>query len=159
MKSPSMNISVDMFRDTIPNGRNRFSCALSDWEFLQGLAKRFGWDPQGTTYLAPPKAKIELAAKHDYQPGDALDSKQIEAGDAVAWASALDQAKRSADIEALLLDRSWTGTRDHASTLASGLGLLNEFVQYAYGGAFTFALSQTASIEDEKDAGGASKLE
>jgi hypothetical protein len=135
-----MGNKVEMFRDAIaPNGRNRFSCSLQAWEFLQELAETFGWRPKGTLYIASPKAKIEAAARHNYQPGNTLDPKCIEADDAMAMAHALDVAKRSAHFDAMIAARTGIDSQEPLPVV------IDEFVHYAYGGAFTFAISADAS--------------
>jgi hypothetical protein len=140
-----MGAIVEMSRDAAePSGRNRFSCSLVAWEFLRELGETFGWRPQGTTYTASPAAKIEAAARRNYEPGEALDQKRIEADDALAWASALEMARTSAHLPAILSARAAakSGVEASAETLSN---VLEEFTEYAYGGAFVFAIRSDSS--------------
>jgi hypothetical protein len=132
---------VEMFRAAAaPHGRNRFSCPLSIWDFLWELGHAFGWRPHGTTYVVPAKSTLESPAIRDYQPGGTQDYKQVAAEDAMAWARALEVAKASPHLAGMIEARS-------ASFASSGKGgsellpgVLDEFIEFAYGGAFAFAI-------------------
>lgn len=125
-----MSAIVERFREAAaPKGRNRFSCALPAWELLRELGQAFGWQPQGTTYVLPAKSKVEAPARRDYQPGNARDHKKVEADDAMAWAQALQAARASPHTAAMIEARS-------AGELLPGL--IDEFIEFAYGGAFEF---------------------
>jgi len=133
---------VQMFREAAePQGRDRYSCSLPVWEFLRELGRTFGWHPHGTIYTSAVARDPQAAVRHNYQPGDALDPKRVEAEDALAWARALDAAKHSPHFTAIT-------DAGLGATVPSGLedgtslrSLVDEFIQYAYGGAFTFVIS------------------
>lgn len=76
------------------------------------------------------------AIRHNYQPGGMQDCKQIEAQDAIAWASALGIAKRSSYFSGMI--------RAHAALARSAeaplLDMVDEFIDFAHAGAFVFAL-------------------
>lgn len=116
----------------------RFVCPVSTWEFLRDLGQTFGWHPRGATYVTSPRQKTlaPAAIRHNYQPGGMQDCKQIEAEDAIEWASALGLAKRSAYFSGMI--------RAHAALVRSGeeplLDMVDEFIDFAHGGAFVFAL-------------------
>lgn len=136
-----MSAIVEMFREAAaPKGRNRFSCPVATWELLWDLGRAFGWQPKGTTYVLPAKSPVEAPARRNYQPGAMRDHKQVEAEDAMAWARALEVAKQSPHASAMIDARS-------AALAGSGKvggelppGVLEEFIQFAYGGAFEFAI-------------------
>lgn len=144
-----MNAVVEMFRDAAErHGRDRFSCSLPVWRFLKDLAVTFGWQPRGTTYSTVANPAVDLPARHDYQPGDARDRKHVDAEDAIAWANALEAAKRSSHSTAMI-----QAAADGALPEAPLHSLIDEFVAYAYGGAFAFATAPVCVGSD--DAGGA----
>jgi hypothetical protein len=123
---------VQMFREAAaPKGRNRFSCSIATWELLWELGQAFGWQPKGTTYVLPAKSKVEAPARRNYQPGSVEDHKQVETEDAQAWARALEVAQASPHTAAMIEARS-------AGELLPGV--IDEFVEFAYGGAFEFAI-------------------
>ncbi len=137
-----MSVMVEMFRDAAaPKGRNRFSCPMQIWELLWELGRAFGWQSKGTTYVLPSKSTVEAPARRDYQPGGSQDHKQVEAEDAIAWARALEVAKISPHAAAMIDARA-------AALVESGQagggemlpGVLDEFIEFAYGGAFEFAI-------------------
>jgi hypothetical protein len=137
---------VEMVRDAAESGgRDRFSCTSAAWELLLESGEAFGWRPQGTTYVSRPGSTQLISAKHDYQPGGPTDQKQLTSEDAIAWAKALDEARRSPHFAAMLAKRSGRDpaaiddtpaeqTHGHSAACA-------EFIEYAYGGAFAFAAS------------------
>ncbi len=136
-----MRVVVEMVREAAaPKGRNRFSCPLPVWELLWELGQSFGWQPAGTTYVVPAKSAVEAPARRDYQPGSAEDHKKVEAQDAMAWARALQVAMTSPHTTAMIEARS-------AALASSGKiggkplpGVIDEFIEFAYGGAFEFAV-------------------
>ena len=140
-----MSPIVEMFREAAaPGGRNRFSCPLQTWELLWELGRAFGWRPKGTTYVLPAKTAVETPARRNYQPGGVQDHKRIEAEDAMAWARALEVAKASPHTVAMLDARS-TALADAGKAAAQVLpGVIDEFIEFAYGGAFEFAISSDA---------------
>ncbi len=136
---------VSMVRDsTEAGGRDRYSCSASDWALLLEIGKTFGWKPSGSTYLPAPKASAtDATVRHDYKPGDRKDYKQIDALDAIGWAQALSAARRSPHLAAMIDSRSGASpvTEETSAANARYLALLDEFIAYAYGGAFSFALT------------------
>jgi hypothetical protein len=120
----------------------RFLCPVGTWEFLRDLGQTFGWHPRGATYVTTSRQKTLPPAtlRHNYQPGGVQDCKQIEANDAIEWASALVLAKRSAHFTGMI--------QAHAalvqSTEASLLNIVDEFIDFAHAGAFVFALCAEA---------------
>jgi hypothetical protein len=125
-----MSAIVEMFREAAtPRARHRFSCPLAAWELLRELGQAFGWQPQGTTYVLPEKSKVEAPALRNYEPGNVRDHKKVEAEDAKAWAQALQVARASPHAAAMIEARS-------AGELLPGL--IDEFIEFAFGGAFEF---------------------
>lgn len=136
-----MSVIVEMYREAVaPKGRNRFSCPLAIWELLWELGQAFGWQPKGTTYVVPAKSAVEAPARRNYQPGSSQDHKKVETQDAMAWARALEVAKTSPHTAAMIEARSVALAG--AGKLGGELlpGVIDEFVQFAYGGAFEFAV-------------------
>ncbi len=132
-----MSAIVEMFREAAaPGGRNRFSCPMPTWELLEELGRAFGWQPQGTTYVLPAKSKVEAPARRNYQPGSVRDHKHVAAEDAMAWARALETAQASPHAAAMIEARA-------AGELLPGV--IDEFIEFAYGGAFEFAVGSDAS--------------
>jgi hypothetical protein len=145
-----MNSRVEMVRDAAErHGRDRFSCSLPSWDFLRDLGEAFGWHPRGTTYMT--NAGIEIPARHNYQPGDTLDYKRVDADDAIAWAGALETAKRSPYFAAMTEARSSAMAPGGAPLEAPLSSLVDEFVVYAYGGAFAFAISSESDPDSGAD--------
>ena len=141
-----MTALVEMFRDAAaPGGRNRFSCPLQTWELLWELGRAFGWTPKGTTYVLPAKSTMEAPARRNYQPGSVHDHKHVEADDAMAWARALEVAKGSPHTAAMIEARS--AALADAGNLGSQVlpGVIDEFIAFAYAGAFEFAIWSDAS--------------
>lgn len=142
----AMSDVVEMYRDAAePGGRDRFSCSVQIWGLLQEIGQTFGWHPAGTTYVAPAQVKVEAPARRDYRPGGALDHKRIEQDDAAAWAHALELAKDSPHLAAMIVAReAGTTATDAQATEALLPGVIAEFVEFAYGGAFTFVTATGA---------------
>jgi hypothetical protein len=130
-----------MFREAAaPHGRNRFSCPMQTWELLSELGQAFGWQPKGTTYVLPAKTTVEVPARRDYQPGSLRDHKQVEAEDARAWARALEVAKLSPHTAGMIAARA-AARVDAGQAGGEPLpGVIDEFIEFAYGGAFEFAI-------------------
>ena len=136
-----MSAVVEMFRDArSPKGRNRFSCPLPTWELLWELGCAFGWHPKGTTYVMPANGKVEVPARRNYQPDGSQDHKRVEQEDAMAWAHALEVAKESPHLAAMLEARSAALISSGKTTGELLPGVLDEFIEFAYGGAFEFAM-------------------
>ena len=133
-----MNATVEMFRSS--SNTNRFSCDLPTWELLHELGRAFGWQPVGTTYVLPARSTIELPARRNYEPGDPQDRKQVTREDAMSWARALETAKVSTHAAAMIQARS-VARIGHGELGRQLLpGVIDEFVEFAYGGAFDFAI-------------------
>ncbi len=136
-----MSTIVEMFREAAaPKGRNRFSCPLAIWELLWELGQAFGWQPKGTTYVVPAKSGVEAPALRNYQPGSSRDHKKVEAEDAMAWARALEVAKTSPHTAAMIEARSVALAGSGKVGVELLPGVIDEFIQFAYGGAFEFAI-------------------
>ena len=132
-----MSAIVEMFREAAaPGGRNRFSCPVQTWQLLGELGRAFGWQPKGTTYVLPARSTVEAPARRNYQPGSVQDHKEVDAEDAMAWARALEVAKASPHAAAMIDARS-------AGKVVPGV--IDEFIEFAYGGAFEFAILNDAS--------------
>jgi hypothetical protein len=129
-------------------GRDLFSCSVTDWKFLHELGMTFGWQPHGTTYQLPHASKIVTTALHDYEPGDAADRKEVDRDDAVEWARALESAKRSPHFAAMLEARVASQAANAGVSVASLTGLIDEFAEYAFGGAFSFVKGDEATQSD-----------
>jgi hypothetical protein len=143
---------VEMFRDAQEtHGRDRFACSATVWEFALELGEAFGWQPYGTTYRLAAKSRVTTPARRDYQPGEAVDRKRIEAEDAIAWAGALETAKRSAHFAAMLESRAAAMTRSGEVTVPLP-SLFDELIVYLYGGAFIFAVSAEVDPKTGDDA-------
>jgi hypothetical protein len=141
-----MSPTVQMFRETAaPKGRNRFSCSIPTWELLWELGQAFGWRPKGTTYVLPAKSKVEAPARRNYNPGPVEDHKQVEAEDAMAWAGALAVVKALPHAAAMIEARA-AALIDSGESITELLpGVIDEFIEFAYGGAFEFAIWSDAS--------------
>lgn len=124
-----------MFRGAgTSNGGNQFSCPKPIWDLLWELGQAFGWQPTGTTYVMPATNVPQTPARRNYQPGGSRDHKQVEEKDAVAWARALELAKASPHYLAIIKARS-------GELLP---GMIDEFIEFAYGGAFEFSITELA---------------
>jgi hypothetical protein len=136
----TMSAIVEMFREAgAPKGRNRFACPLPTWDLLWELGHAFGWHPEGTTYVMPARSTVDVPARRNYQPGGSRDHKRVEEEDAVGWARALEVAKASPHLAAMIEARSGAllGSGKTAGELLPGM--LDEFIEFAYGGAFEFS--------------------
>jgi len=141
---------VRMFRNsTEPGGRDLFACSVAEWVLLQELGRDFGWTPLGTTYFAPGGAAAAAPRLHEYAAGSAADPKIIEAGDARNWARALEDRKHSLERAVQSGLRTADGENRDLEDAAGLTGLIDEFIEYAYGGAFTFALDLGAPDHDD----------
>jgi len=130
-----------MARDSAePGGRDRFACSLPIWTLLLQVAESFGWKPSGTTYSSARPLLVESAVRHNYQPGAAQDQKRVAADDALAWAMALNEARHSPHLLAMLESSAAATTALAGAAEAPFTVVLDEFIAYAFGGAFYFAL-------------------
>ena len=138
-----MSDVVELYRDAVePGGRDRFSCSVATWELLQEIGRTFGWHPTLATYVAPAGVSSRAPARRNYRPGGALDQKRIEEDDAVAWANALESAKDSPHLAAMIAARAAAITAADGQAAETLLpGIIEEFIEFAYGGAFTFVLA------------------
>jgi len=137
-----------MFRDASkPGGRNRFSCSLSTWELLAELGRTFGWHPKGTTYVVPVTSRATSPALRNYQPGGSQDTKWVETEDSLGWARALELAKASAYVPAMIEARAAALAKEGKPAGDLLPGVLEEFVEFAYGGAFKFAIWGDTPVE------------
>ena len=137
-----------MTRNTAPRGGlQRFSCTPAAWDLLLELGHSFGWQPAGTTYVpASIKDAPETLLRHDYEPGDTRDRKCINGDDALTWARALSEARRSPHLDTMLGGRpALTVLVDSASSHevrsanAPFTVVMDEFIEYAFAGPFSFA--------------------
>ena len=139
--------TVEMVRDAAESGgRDRFSCTIAAWRLVFDLGQAFGWRPLGTTYLPRAGSVPLISARHDYQPGERSDQKQVTADDAIAWAKALDNARRSSHFAAMIAMRLAGGAavedapgEETHDAIAACADIIDEFIEYAYGGEFAFA--------------------
>jgi hypothetical protein len=134
---------VRLYRDAAEvRGRDLFVCSIREWQFLQELARTFGWHPSGTTYELPVGSRIVDAARRNYEPGATNDKKTVSTEDAIAWARALERAQKSAHFDALA--RALVAHADETSRTTENVAhWLAEFIQYAFGGAFAFAFEES----------------
>lgn len=135
-----MNATVDMFRKV--GAPHRFSCPLPVWELLSDLGRAFGWHPSGTTYVLPAKSTVESPARRNYAPGDSQDPKRVEMADAMAWARALEKAKASSHLAAMINARAVALASSGKADCELLPGVIDEFIEFAYGGAFEFAIQR-----------------
>ena len=124
-------------------GRDLFACSPEEWRFLIELGRTFGWQPRGTTYELPSGSKRESVALRNYEGGTKDDRKLVTAEDALDWARALSTALQSTHFAAIVDARP--GGAGDAATNQSLVDSVAEFTQYAFGGAFTFALEKNGS--------------
>jgi hypothetical protein len=140
-----------MFRKaTEPVRGPAFSCSLDEWELLRELGQTFGWRPKGVTYVAPPGRKIVAPAQRNYQPGEWLDRKWVDADDARAWGQALHLARQSSHMEAMITARCAgagedVGRRRHDHLLS----VVDTFAEFTGAGAFEFAVAAPADSAGE----------
>jgi hypothetical protein len=133
--------TVEMFRDSAARGRDYFTCPVEVWELMWALGRTFGWRPEGTTYRVPPQLKVDIPALRNYHPGNALDRKQVAQEDALSWARALALAKRSPHLDAMIAAQVAATALDRSERISRLHSNLDEFTEFAYGGAFTFAVA------------------
>ena len=134
-----MTSAVFLFRASrAEGGRDLFSCLPFQWRLLHRLATTFGWRPAGTTYRQPDNASVAVAARHSYGPGVEGDIKTVDREDAFDWARALEDARSSSQLETILGAHPETDAEAVAGSSDALRILLDEFIQYAYGGSFNF---------------------
>ena len=133
-----MRNEVRLFRDAAEtHGRDLFECSLAEWEFFLELGRAFGWREEGSTYELPAGSKVAMAARRDYEPGAPADRKMVDEQDALNWGRALEDAVRSSELAHVIATRLSAQSRGIATSVMTNK--LHEFIQYAYGGRFTFA--------------------
>jgi hypothetical protein len=130
-------------------GLDRLTLDSNAWILLLEVANAFGWKPEGTRYLRKPAAYKAVdaseSALHDYLPGNHRDVKIVSTTDAYAWAAALSDARQSPHLGAMIDAQPGTVAlhHDEVSTATNVNGpfsvALDEFIQFAKLGAFTFA--------------------
>ena len=126
-------------------GRDLFSCSGLEWRLLYEVATTFGWNPLGTTYPLPARSKITVLARHNYDAGTPSDIKHVDQSDAADWARALEAARRSDHLQAMLKARWSPDTEEDSYDPEALATLIDEFVQYAYGGAFSFSVAESSA--------------
>jgi hypothetical protein len=135
---------IEMFRGSSESKEPAsFTCSLGTWELLWELGQTFGWRPKGATYVAPPGRKISTPALRNYHPGEALDRKWVDADDALGWAAALDVARKSPHLDAMLNARHAGHGSDPADADRSRFEV-DRFIEFARNGAFEFAVAEAA---------------
>jgi hypothetical protein len=149
-RDPRMSAIVEMFREAPPG---RFSCPAPIWELLWELGHAFGWQPKGTTYVMPARRTLKVPARRNYEPGDSQDHKHVEEEDVVAWVRALEMAKISPHAAAMIEARSSALASQGKPSGGLPPGVLDEFIQFAHGGAFEFAISSEDCRALESDSG------
>jgi len=144
-----MSKDVRLYRDAAEtHGRDLFACSPAEWQYLLELGRTFGWQAHGATYQLPSNSKLAAAARRDYEPGAASDRKLVDAEDAINWAQALEKGQKSPHFAAMIEGRaaSLSTGEETAQSIADSM---DEFIQYAYGGAFTFARDGSSSEQTE----------
>jgi hypothetical protein len=151
-ETSSMSFMVVMVRESAKaGGRNRFSCSSAAWDLLLDLGRDNGWKPSGTSYARNNAAAAAVPApvRHGYRPGNHRDYKRIDAEDAVAWARSLSEARRSPQLAAVIGERpgpvvlrEGTSVEELRSANAPFPAVMDEFIEYAFGGEFAFALDK-----------------
>lgn len=138
--------SVNLVRDAAePGGRDLFSCTQQEWALLIELARTFGWQAHGATYVQPAGAPREHAALHSYEAGEQRDSKHVDNEDALNWAAALDRARHSPHLGTLIESLDANAAKNGEARSQHFIAVLEDFIAYAYGGGFSFAAAaQTA---------------
>lgn len=133
---------VRLYRDAVEtHGRDLFSCSVTRWQLLLQLGRTFGWQPEGATYELPSGSKLVAPARRDYEPGSPADRKLVSAQDAANWARALEQAQRSGHLGPIV-DGQLGKAEGRDDTIAAANHSIDEFIEYAYGGAFVFACEE-----------------
>lgn len=131
--------AITLVRDAIePGGRNVFSCTEREWELLVQLGQSFGWSGRGATYVRHVGASANDEARHGYRAGEPRDPKRIDSEDAMNWAAALDGARRTQRIDAMLEATTRTDQQGPIDPMQFA-AILDDFIEYAYGGEFTFS--------------------
>jgi hypothetical protein len=132
--------SVTLVRDaTEPGGRNVFSCTEREWELLVQLGQVFGWPARGATYIRHKGSSVEDDVRHGYKAGESQDPKRVDSEDALSWATALDRARGSERIDALI-EKTEAGQQNAINSVLFA-AILDDFIEYAYGGEFSFSKS------------------
>ena len=131
--------SITLVRNAAePRGRNVFSCTEREWELLVQLGQAFDWPARGATYI-PRKGSSVDDVRHGYKAGESEDPKRVDSEDALSWAAALDRARASERIDALIASTE-AGQQDAINAVLFA-AILDDFIEYAYGGEFSFSKS------------------
>lgn len=144
-----MSATIEMFRNTA--APNRFSCPLDVWELLYELGRAFGWRPVGTTYVIAPQSTVESPARRNYEPGSSRDQKLVGEVDAMAWARALEKAMASSHLAAMIEARSLALASNGKVYDELLPGVIDEFIEFAFGGAFEFAIRRGDAPRSDAD--------
>ena len=132
--------SITLVRNaTEPGGRNVFSCTEREWELLVQLGQLFGWPARGATYIPRKGSSVDDDVRHGYKAGERQDPKRVDSDDALSWAAALDRARGSERIEALIANTE--AGQQNAINSVLFAAILDDFIEYAYGGEFSFSKS------------------
>jgi hypothetical protein len=132
--------SVTLVRNaTEPGGRNVFSCTQREWELLVQLGQVFGWPARGATYIRHKSSSVDDDVRHGYKAGESEDPKRVDSDDALSWATALVRARGSERIDALI--EKTEGGQQNAINSVLFAAILDDFIEYAYGGEFSFSKS------------------
>jgi len=129
------------------NGGDRFACSSDAWELTMEIGRAFGWKPRGASYVRTKRVDLSTTVVlHDYRPGDSRDLKCVDTDDAKAWANALIAARRSPHLAAMVSGRAGNAVLELAAMANAGKSVdlpinevLDEFIEFALGGAFLFA--------------------
>lgn len=141
-----------MFREGAErSGRERFSCSLRAWDFINELGRTFGWRPKGTTYVEPPGRKGPTPAPRNYQPGEAQDRKWIETRDVHGWAEALRVARGSQYFDAMIATHCGSQPGSVESKPERLTFEIDQFIEFCRGGAFEFSIKDSESSEKTGD--------
>jgi hypothetical protein len=132
--------SVTLVRNaTEPGGRNVFSCTQREWELLVQLGQAFGWPARGATYVRHKGSSADDDVRHGYKAGESEDPKRVDSDDALSWAAALHRARASEPIDALI-EKTEAGQLNAINSVLFA-AILDDFIEYAYGGEFSFSKS------------------
>jgi hypothetical protein len=132
--------SVTLVRSAAePGGRDVFSFTQREWELLVQLGQLFGWPARGATYIRHQGLPAEDDVRHGYKAGESEDPKRVDSKDALSWAAALDRARGSERIDALI-QKTEAGQQNAINSVLFA-AILDDFIEYAYGGEFSFSKS------------------
>ena len=146
-----MAFIVEMSRgDPYTLGFASYSCGETTWKGLLSIARSFGWNPTGTVrddQMARITKDYDRHFVSNYEPEEWAYCKRISDADAHNLASALQRAASAIrDGAVVVLERAGPALLKDDLTPAElrrvnelPTALLDEFAQFAAGGAFAFA--------------------